>query len=65
MRTLANIVTRYASAIIIFWVVLFAVSAVFAIALPSKLQGDGFFVDDDHMRVTEELSETFGLPAAS
>ena len=35
---------------------------IFALQLPNKLQGDGFFVDDDHVRVTEELAETFGLP---
>ncbi len=36
--------------------------AYFAIQLPQKLQGDGFSVNDDHKRVQQELSETFGLP---
>lgn len=63
MHTFAKFVTKFAKSIIAIWLVLFIVMAYFAIQLPSKLQGDGFFVKDDHIRVTEELSETFGLPA--
>ena len=63
MRTFANLVIKNAKTIIAIWAFLFVIMAIFAIQLPSKLEGDGFFVDDDHMRVTEELAETFGLPA--
>ncbi|MEK4231022.1 MMPL family transporter [Solibacillus sp. FSL H8-0538] len=63
MHALSIFVTKNAKSIIAIWVVFFAVMAFFAIQLPTKLQGDGFFVEDDHIRITEELSETFGLPA--
>ncbi|WP_431028277.1 MMPL family transporter [Lysinibacillus sp. LZ02] len=63
MQAIAKLVTQYAKTIIVIWILFFITMAYFAMQLPSKLQGDGFFVKDDHIRVTEELSETFGLPA--
>ncbi|MEG0383592.1 MAG: MMPL family transporter [Solibacillus sp.] len=63
MKQLAHFITKFAKPILVFWVLLFMIMAYFAIQLPSKLQGDGFFVDGDHIRVTEELSETFDIPA--
>ena len=63
MKHFAAYVTKFAKPIIAIWIVLFVLLAYFAIQLPSKLQGDGFFVDDEHVRVTEQLSETFDLPA--
>ncbi|WP_332646467.1 MMPL family transporter [Lysinibacillus sp. 54212] len=63
MHTFAKLVTKFAKPIIAIWLIFFLIMAYFAFELPSKLQGDGFFVEDDHIRVTEELSETFGLPA--
>ena len=42
MRTLAQFVTKAHKTIIIAWITIFAVMAVFAIRLPGLLEGDGF-----------------------
>ena len=63
MKAFSAFVTAHAKAIVAIWLVVFIAMAVFAIQLPSKLQGDGFFVEGDHTYVTNELSETFDLPA--
>ena len=63
MKAFSAFVTAHAKAIVALWTVVFIAMAVFAIQLPSKLQGDGFFVEGDHTYVTNELSETFDLPA--
>ena len=63
MQTFAKYVTKFAKPIVATWIILFIILAVFALQLPSKLQGDGFSYDGDYQRVTAELSETFGLPA--
>ncbi|MEO4054972.1 MMPL family transporter [Solibacillus sp. CAU 1738] len=63
MLTFSKFVTKYAKAIVGIWVILFIVMAFFAIQLPSKLQGDGFFVKDDHIETINELANTFGTPA--
>lgn len=65
MQAIAKFVTKFSKSIIAFWVIFLMVMAFFALQLPSKLQGDGFFVDGDYNRVNEELSETFGLPSAT
>ena len=63
MQSYSNFVIKFAKPIVAFWTFLFVVLAFFAIQLPSKLEGDGFFYDGDHARVKEDLSVTFGLPA--
>ncbi|MEG0449091.1 MAG: MMPL family transporter [Lysinibacillus sp.] len=63
MKSFSTFVTTYAKAIVALWTIVFLVMTVFAIQLPSKLKGDGFFVEGDHTYVTNELSETFDLPA--
>ncbi|MFJ7951015.1 MMPL family transporter [Lysinibacillus sp. NPDC096418] len=63
MKAFSAFVTAHAKVIVAIWTIAFIVMAVFAIQLPSKLQGDGFFVEGDHTYVTNELSETFDLPA--
>ncbi|KOS66954.1 membrane protein [Lysinibacillus contaminans] len=63
MKAFSAFVTAHAKAIVAIWVIVFIAMTVFAIQLPSKLQGDGFFVEGDHTYVTNELSETFDLPA--
>lgn len=63
MKHFAAFVTKFSKPIVAIWFVIFALFAFFALQLPSKLQGDGFFVDGDHTYVTNELSETFNLPA--
>ena len=63
MKHFAAFVTKFAKPIVTAWVILFIILAYFAIQLPSKLQGDGFFVDGDHSYVTNELSNNFDLPA--
>ena len=65
MKQFATFVLRHAKLIVIAWLVLFAAMAYFALQLPSKLQGDGFSTEDDHVRVTDELAETFNLPAST
>ena len=65
MQTFAKFVTKFAKPIVAIWIILFIILAVFALQLPSKLQGDGFSYDGDYQRVTAELSETFGLPAST
>ena len=42
MRTLAQFVTKAHKYIIIAWIAIFVVMAVFAIQLPGLLEGDGF-----------------------
>ncbi|MEK4487532.1 MMPL family transporter [Psychrobacillus sp. FSL H8-0484] len=54
---------RYYKAILLAWLILFIVLAVFAIRLPSLLEGDGFKVDGEHQQVMAELTDTFDLPA--
>ena len=63
MNALAHFVIRFAKPIVAIWVILFISLTFFAIQLPSKLEGDGFFYDGDHAQVKDELSENFGLPA--
>ncbi|WP_107948769.1 MMPL family transporter [Lysinibacillus parviboronicapiens] len=62
MKTFSKFITAHAKAIVAIWLILFIVMVVFAIQLPSKLQGDGFFVEADHTYVTNELAKTFDLP---
>ena len=63
MKAFSAFVTAHAKAIVAIWTIAFIAMAVFAFQLPSKLQGDGFFVEGDHTYVTNVLSETFDLPA--
>lgn len=63
MKTFSAFITAHAKAIVAIWLVIFIAMAVFAIQLPSKLQGDGFFVEGDHTYVTKELAENFDLPS--
>lgn len=63
MKVLSNLVTSHYKIILIAWLLLFAILAVFAIRLPSLLEGDGFSTDGEHAAVMEELSDTFDLPA--
>lgn len=65
MQTFAKFVTKFAKPIVAAWTILFIILTVFALQLPSKLQGDGFSYNGDYQRVTAELSETFGLPAST
>lgn len=63
MRTLARFVTSAHKYIIISWIIIFAAMAVFAIRLPSMLEGDGFRMDGEHSTVMDTVSETFDMPA--
>ncbi|WP_285397398.1 MMPL family transporter [Lysinibacillus sp. fls2-241-R2A-57] len=63
MKTFSAFITAHAKAIVAIWFVIFITLALFAIQLPSKLHGDGFFVEGDHTYVTNELAETFDLPS--
>lgn len=63
MKTLSTIVTKHAKAVVLVWLIFFASMAYFASQISDKLEGDGFEVNGDHIKVTKELSETFGLPA--
>ena len=63
MKAFSAFVTAHAKTIVAIWFLFFIAMAVFAVQLPSKLQGDGFFVEGDHTYVTNVLSETFDLPA--
>lgn len=63
MRALARFVTTSYKAIIIGWIALFIVMAIFAIRLPSLLAGDGFRMDAEHEQVMKIASEKFDLPA--
>ncbi len=63
MKTFSAFITAHAKAIVAIWLLIFIAMAVFAIQLPSKLQGDGFFVEGDHTYVTKELAENFDLPS--
>ncbi len=63
MKTFSAFITAHAKAIVALWFVIFISMAMFAIQLPSKLHGDGFFVKGDHTYVTNELAKTFDLPS--
>ncbi|MDN4606422.1 MMPL family transporter [Sporosarcina highlanderae] len=63
MRTLARLVTKGYKAIIISWIALFIVMAIFAVRLPNLLAGDGFRMDAEHERVMKIASEKFYLPS--
>ncbi|MFJ7733905.1 MMPL family transporter [Lysinibacillus sp. NPDC097231] len=63
MKTFSAFITAHAKAIVAIWLVIFITMAVFAIQLPSKLHGDGFFVKGDHTYVTNELAEAFDFPS--
>ena len=63
MKHFAAFITKFSKPIVASWFVILVILASFALQLPSKLQGDGFFVDGDHTYVTNELSDTFDLPA--
>ncbi|MFJ7915065.1 MULTISPECIES: MMPL family transporter [unclassified Lysinibacillus] len=63
MKTFSAFITAHAKAIVALWFVIFITMAMFAIQLPNKLHGDGFFVKGDHTYVTNELAKTFDLPS--
>lgn len=63
MKNFSAFITAHAKAIVALWFVIFITMAMFAIQLPSKLHGDGFFVKGDHTYVTNELAKTFDLPS--
>ena len=63
MQSYSDFVIKFAKSIVVFWALLFGILAFFAVQLPSKLEGDGFFYNGEHARVKEDLSVTFGLPA--
>ena len=63
MRALARIVTKGYKYIVIVWAVFAVVMALFAIRLPSMLEGDGFEMDGEHAKVMDTVSDTFDMPA--
>ncbi|KOP81045.1 hypothetical protein AMS59_00960 [Lysinibacillus sp. FJAT-14745] len=63
MKSFSTFITTHVKAIVALWFVIFISMAIFAIQLPSKLHGDGFFVKGDHTYVTNELAKTFDLPS--
>lgn len=63
MKTISTFITAHAKAIVAIWLIIFLAMAYFALQLPGKLQGDGFFVEGDHTYVTNELAENFDLPS--
>ncbi len=63
MFTLARLVTKSYKVIITLWAILIVVMAFFAIQLPSKLHGDGFWMEGEHAEVMDIASETFNMPA--
>lgn len=62
MRTVANIVTKRYRTTIFIWAVLVIAMALFAIQLPDKLHGDGFWMNAEHSKVMDIASDTFGVP---
>lgn len=62
MKTFSTFITTHAKAIVALWIIIFLAMAYFALQLPDKLQGDGFFVEADHNYVTKELAKTFDIP---
>lgn len=62
MRLLARFVTKGYKAIIAAWIAFFVIMTVFAIRLPSMLEGDGFRVEGEHSNVMEIVSDKFGMP---
>lgn len=63
MRTLARFVTNAYKSIIITWIFIIAVMAIFALRLPGMLDGDGFQMDGEHAEVMEIVSTTFDMPS--
>lgn len=63
LRILARFVTSAYKYIIIGWIAIFIALAVFAIRLPSMLEGDGFRMDGNHSAVMDIVSDSFDMPA--
>ncbi|KXH80881.1 MMPL family transporter [Sporosarcina sp. HYO08] len=63
MRPLAKFVTSVPKYIIAAWVVIFVGLAIFAVRLPSYLQGDGFEMKGEHAEVMDIVSDQFDMPA--
>ncbi|WP_342514173.1 MMPL family transporter [Sporosarcina sp. FSL K6-1522] len=63
MRTIARFVTSAHKYIIFAWIAIFIVMSIFAIRLPSLLEGDGFEMDGEHAAVMDIVSTTFDMPA--
>ena len=63
LRTLARFVTSAHKYIIFTWIAIFIVLAIFAIRLPSMLEGDGFRMDGEHSAVMDIVSDSFDMPA--
>ncbi|RUL53613.1 MMPL family transporter [Lysinibacillus antri] len=65
MQLFSRFITKYVKTVIAIWTIFFIGMVIFAIQLPQKLEGDGFFVEGDHSRMMKELSTTFDLPEKS
>lgn len=62
MKPFSTFVTKYAKIILSLWLILFVIMALFAIQLPAKLEGDGFFTKEDYHHVTSQLADNFNIP---
>lgn len=65
MGMLANFVSKSYKYIITAWILIFVAMAIFAIRLPSMLEGDGFKMDGEHADVIATVSDEFDMPAES
>ena len=63
MQKLGRFVTSAHKYIVFSWIAIFVVMTIFAIRLPSMLEGDGFRMDGEHSAVMDTVSNTFDMPA--
>lgn len=62
MRKIAELITGHYKFVLFFWLVATIVMGVFAIRIPSILEGNGFEMDKEHALVMEMVNEKFDLP---
>ncbi|MCR2822553.1 MMPL family transporter [Lederbergia panacisoli] len=65
MNTLGKITFKHRKLVLIIWSLLFILSGIFALKLPSVLGGSGFEYDGSYKEVEKIMDEDFDIPASS
>lgn len=65
MKTIASFLVRFHKAILVLWLAAAVIMGMFALNLPSLLEGDGFRMDGEYEQVEKELTSTFDFPEST
>ncbi|MBS4219521.1 MMPL family transporter [Bacillus sp. FJAT-49711] len=65
MNTLGKLTFKYRKPILMIWSLLFVLSGIFALKLPSVLSGSGFEYEGSYKEVEKVMDEDFNIPASS